>query len=66
MKAVRLGWNLDFGNPWMTQWFYFLETYLNAFTTARNNEPFKLAYNDVFAETGRIMRKPSQSREADE
>ena len=45
---------MDFGGPWTEQKLEILEHYLNAYTTALKNKPFKLLYIDAFAGTGQI------------
>ena len=45
---------MDFGGPWTQQKLNILEHYLDAYTTALKNQPFRLVYIDAFAGTGRI------------
>ncbi len=44
----------DFGGPWTIEKLGILEKYLDAYTTALKNQPFKLMYIDAFAGTGEI------------
>ena len=41
-----------FGGPWTEEKLGILERYLDAYTTALKNQPFKLLYIDAFAGTG--------------
>ena len=45
---------MDFGGPWTQQKLEILERYLDAYTTALKNQPFRLAYIDAFAGGGLI------------
>ena len=45
---------MDFGGPWTEKKLEILERYLDAYTTALKNKPFKLLYIDAFAGTGQI------------
>lgn len=53
MKS-RLEWTMGFGGPWTTEKLDILERYLNAYTTALKNQPFRLVYIDAFAGSGEI------------
>lgn len=44
-----------YGGPWTRQKLIILERYLDAYTTALKNQPFKLVYIDAFAGTGQVM-----------
>ena len=44
----------NYGGPWTIEKLEILETYLNAYTTALKNQPFKLMYLDAFAGTGYV------------
>ena len=44
----------NFGGQWTVEKLDILESYLNAYTTALKNQPFKLMYIDAFAGTGDI------------
>ena len=44
----------DFGGQWTIEKLDILEKYLDAYTTALKNQPFKLMYIDAFAGTGEI------------
>ena len=46
-----------FGGPWTTEKLKILEAYLNAYTTALKDQPFKLLYIDAFAGAGSIERR---------
>ena len=55
---------MDFGGPWTQQKLNILEHYLDAYTTALKNQPFRLVYIDAFAGTGRIeLQDREQDRE---
>ena len=43
-----------FGGPWTLIKLEVLEKYLNFYTTALKNQPFKLCYIDAFAGSGKI------------
>ncbi len=43
-----------FGGPWTQEKLGILERYLDAYTTALKNQPFRLMYIDAFAGTGQI------------
>ncbi len=43
-----------YGGPWTRQKLRILERYLDAYTTALKNQPFKLMYIDAFAGTGQV------------
>ena len=43
-----------YGGPWTIEKLNILETYLDAYTTALKNTPFKLMYIDAFAGTGHL------------
>ena len=43
-----------YGGPWTIEKLSILESYLNAYTTALKNQPFKLVYIDAFAGTGYV------------
>ena len=42
----------SFGGPWTQQKLYILNLYLDAYTTALKNQPFRLTYVDAFAGEG--------------
>ena len=44
----------SYGGPWTIEKLNILETYLDAYTTALKNTPFKLMYIDAFAGTGQL------------
>ena len=44
----------NYGGPWTIEKLNILETYLDAYTTALKNTPFKLMYIDAFAGTGQL------------
>ena len=44
----------NYGGPWTIEKLKILETYLNAYTTALKQQPFKLMYLDAFAGTGYV------------
>ena len=44
----------DFGGQWTIEKLDILERYLDAYTTALKNQPFRLMYIDAFAGTGEI------------
>ena len=50
----RLEWMMGFGGPWTTEKLDILEDYLNSYTTALKNQPFRLVYIDAFAGSGEI------------
>ncbi len=58
--------NPEFGGHWTVQKLSILEQYLDAYTTALKNKPFKLVYIDAFAGTGRIMAEPGEGQATDE
>ena len=43
-----------YGGPWTVEKLEILEAYLNAYTTALKNQPFRLMYIDAFAGTGSV------------
>ena len=45
---------MQFGGEWTEEKLRILERYLDAYTTALKNTPFKLVYIDAFAGTGQI------------
>ena len=45
---------MQFGGAWTEEKLGILERYLDAYTTALKNKPFRLVYIDAFAGTGRI------------
>ena len=45
---------MDFGGPWTQAKLEILARYLDAYTTALKNQPFKLVYIDAFAGAGHI------------
>ena len=47
---------MQFGGPWTKEKLEILEAYLDAYTTAMKNQPFKLIYIDAFAGAGQIER----------
>ena len=47
---------MRFGGPWTKEKLDILEAYLDAYTTALKNQPFKLIYIDAFAGAGQIER----------
>ena len=51
----------QFGGPWTIAKLDTLEKYLNAYTTALKNQPFKLMYIDAFAGTGDINLQQEDS-----
>ena len=51
----------QFGGPWTIAKLDTLEKYLNAYTTALKNQPFKLMYIDAFAGTGEINLRQEDS-----
>ena len=53
MKS-RLDWMMGFGGRWTTEKLDILERYLNSYTTALKNQPFRLVYIDAFAGSGEI------------
>ncbi len=55
----------DFGGSWTIKKLDILEEYLNAYTTALKNQPFKLMYIDAFAGSGHISlrREDEDARE---
>ena len=52
--ARRADLRAGFGGQWTTEKLAILERYLNAYTTALKNQPFKLVYLDAFAGTGYV------------
>lgn len=48
---------MQFGGPWTVEKLQILEAYLDAYTTALKNQPFKLIYIDAFAGAGQIERR---------
>ena len=50
-----------YGGPWTREKLNILEKYLNAYTKALKDQPFKLMYIDAFAGNGRV-KTPQQSR----
>ncbi len=48
---------MRFGGPWTEEKLDILEAYLDAYTTALKNQPFKLIYVDAFAGAGQIERR---------
>ena len=48
---------MRFGGPWTEEKLDILEAYLDAYTTALKNQPFKLIYIDAFAGAGQIERR---------
>ena len=44
----------SYGGPWTVEKLSILERYLNAYTTALKDQPFKLVYLDAFAGTGYV------------
>ena len=50
----RLDRMMSFGGPWTTEKLDILERYLNSYTTALMNQPFRLVYIDAFAGSGEI------------
>ena len=51
-----------FGGPWTREKLSILQHYLDAYTTALKNQPFRLMYVDAFAGTGRVAL-PGNDRE---
>ena len=47
--------NNEFGGEWTKEKLMILESYLDAYTTALKNKPFRLIYIDAFAGTGEII-----------
>ena len=47
--------NNEFGGEWTKEKLMILESYLDAYTTALKNKPFRLIYIDAFAGTGKII-----------
>lgn len=48
---------MQFGGEWTEEKLRILERYLDAYTTALKNTPFKLVYIDAFAGTGEIRKQ---------
>ena len=46
--------NTSFGGPWTEEKLAILKKYLDAYTTALKNQPFRLIYIDAFAGTGEV------------
>ena len=46
--------NTGFGGPWTEEKLAILKRYLDAYTTALKNQPFRLIYIDAFAGTGEV------------
>ena len=46
--------NTGFGGPWTEEKLAILKKYLDAYTTALKNKPFRLIYIDAFAGTGEV------------
>ena len=46
--------NTGFGGPWTEEKLAILKEYLDAYTTALKNQPFRLIYIDAFAGTGEV------------
>ena len=46
--------NTGFGGPWTEEKLAILKKYLDAYTTALKNQPFRLIYIDAFAGTGEV------------
>ena len=46
--------NTGFGGPWTEEKLDILKKYLDAYTTALKNQPFRLIYIDAFAGTGEV------------
>ena len=46
--------NKNFGGPWTEEKLAILKKYLDAYTTALKNQPFRLIYIDAFAGTGEV------------
>lgn len=65
MKAMpmdgRRAGHARFGGPWTETKLDMLESYLNAYTTALKDQPFRLVYIDAFAGTGRIQLRDDDS-----
>ena len=59
MAGRDKGQSTEFGGPWTEEKLNILEKYLDAYTTALKQQPFKLMYIDAFAGTG--PRKPSRA-----
>lgn len=53
-KSLTQRERMQFGGPWTVKKLQILEAYLDAYTTALKNKPFKLIYIDAFAGTGQI------------
>lgn len=49
-----MGTSQSFGGPWTVEKLNILSDYLNFYTTALKNQPFRLIYIDAFAGTGKI------------
>ena len=54
---------MDFGGPWTQEKLEILGRYLDAYTTALKNKPFKLLYIDAFAGTGQIEKQDRETVE---
>ena len=53
--------SVNVGGKWTIEKLDILERYLDAYTTALKNQPFKLMYIDAFAGTGEIsLRKEDE------
>ncbi len=49
-----------FGGSWTKEKLDILQRYLNAYTTALKNQPFRLWYIDAFAGTGDVQLRASE------
>ncbi|MCY4000343.1 MAG: three-Cys-motif partner protein TcmP [Bacteroidetes bacterium] len=55
----------QFGGRWTLEKLEILRKYLNTYTTALKNQPFKLLYIDAFAGTGRVQQETQSPEEVD-
>ena len=53
----------SYGGPWTVEKLNILERYLNAYTTALKDQPFKLVYLDAFAGTGYVELERGEDAE---
>ncbi len=55
----------SYGGPWTQKKLEILERYLDAYTTALKNQPFKLMYIDAFAGTGYVESQQDQDADVE-
>jgi len=65
MTTAPIGRGNTFGGDWTEEKLGILEAYLDAYTTALKNKPFRLVYVDAFAGTGWVKLDSGSGHETD-